>query len=120
MGVRKAFKGNWGAQTHTKRVGIVQDLERLSYNKFLSLLRKVNLSLDSSAKVVGPRLLNSTQWGIIDPIDTPDGGNVGLHKHMAIGASISTGYSGEKILNWMKKHVNLYTLEESYPEYIHL
>jgi DNA-directed RNA polymerase II subunit RPB2 len=118
-GFKKGFKGNWGASTHTKRLGIIQDLNRLSYNSYISQLRKINLPLDSSAKVVGPRLLHSTQWGIIDPIDTPDGGNIGLHKHMAIGASISTGYSGEKMLNWMKQHVNLYTLEESYPEYIY-
>jgi DNA-directed RNA polymerase II subunit RPB2 len=117
VGVRKAFKGNWGAQTHTKRVGIVQDLERLSYNKFLSLLRKVNLSLDSSAKVVGPRLLNSTQWGIIDPIDTPDGGNIGLHKHMALITQITGNCSGEVIYNWIKE-LGLIKLDECNPELI--
>ena len=33
--------------------------------------------MDSNAKVVKPRLLHGTQWGMIDPMDTPDGGNVG-------------------------------------------
>jgi DNA-directed RNA polymerase II subunit RPB2 len=56
----------------------------LSYNSFISHLRKINLPMDSSAKVVKPRLLHGSQWGIIDPVDTPDGGNVGFHKHMAI------------------------------------
>ena len=117
-GFKKGFKGNWGASSHTKRLGIIQDLNRLSYNSYISQLRKINLPLDASAKVVGPRLLHSTQWGIIDHIDTPDGGNIGLHKHMAISATISTGYSSSKIIEWMKKHINLYLLEESYPEYI--
>ena len=36
------------------------------------------------AKVVGPRLLHGTQWGIECPIHTPDGGNIGLHKHLSI------------------------------------
>ena len=117
-GFKTAFKGNWGASAHTKRLGIIQDLNRLSGNSYISQLRKINLPLDASAKVVGPRLLHSTQWGIIDPIDTPDGGNIGLHKYMAISASISTGYLGSKILEWMKKYVNLYSLEESYPEFI--
>ena len=84
VGVKKAFKGNWGAQTHTKRIGITQELNRLSFNSMLSHLRKTNLPLDASVKVVGPRVLHSTQWGFFDPIDTPDGGNIGLHKHLSI------------------------------------
>ena len=83
-GVNRAFKGNWGASSHTKRPGVLQDLNRLSYNSFVSNLRKINLPLDASAKVVGPRLCHSSQYGIIDPIDTPDGGNCGLHKHLTI------------------------------------
>ena len=35
-GFRKAFKGNWGAQEHTKKVGVVHDLNRLSYNAAIS------------------------------------------------------------------------------------
>ena len=82
-GFRKAFKGNWGAYSHTKRLGVIQELNRLSYNSFLSHLRKLNLNIDASAKIVGPHMLHGTQWGIIDPVDTPDGGNV-FHKHMAM------------------------------------
>jgi DNA-directed RNA polymerase II subunit RPB2 len=62
QGFKKAFKGNWGSEAHTKRLGAVQDLNRLSWNTFISHLRKINLPLDSSAKVVGPRLLNSSQY----------------------------------------------------------
>ena len=93
-GFKKAFKGNWGAEAHTKRMGVVQDVNRLSFNSYISLMRKINLPLDSSAKVVGPRLLHSSQWGIIDPVDTPDGGNIGLHKHMSILAKITKNCSG--------------------------
>ncbi len=101
IGFRKAFKGNWGSQAHTKRMGIVQDLNRLSFNSFLSGLRKLNLPLDESAKVVGPRLLHGSQIGYIDPVDTPDGGNIGLHKHLAIMTKISTGESKANNINWM-------------------
>jgi DNA-directed RNA polymerase II subunit RPB2 len=94
-GVRKAFKGNWGAQERTKRPGLVQDLSRLSFNSMISQLRKINLPLDPSAKVLGPRYLHATQWGIIDPVDTPDGGNIGLHKHMAISAYVTSHCSGK-------------------------
>jgi len=92
-GFNKAFKGNWGAEAHTKRIGVVQDLNRLSWCNFISHLRKFSLSMDSSAKVVGPRLLNASQYGYIDPVDTPDGGNIGLHKHMSITCAVTNGYS---------------------------
>ena len=39
-GFKKAFKGNWGSSAHTKKMGIVQDLNRLSYNSFISHLKK--------------------------------------------------------------------------------
>ena len=32
VGFRKGFKGNWGAETHTKKLGVVKDLNRLSFN----------------------------------------------------------------------------------------
>jgi len=102
QGFRKAFKGNWGSEAHTKRLGVVQDLNRLSWYTFISHLRKINLPLDASAKVVGPRLLNSSQWGFIDPIDTPDGGNIGLHKYMAISTYITSGSSAFPIIKWLR------------------
>ena len=112
-GFKKAFKGNWGSSEHTKRLGVVQDLNRLSYNSFMSQLRKLNLSMDSSAKVLGPRLLNTTQWGIIDPLDTPDGGNVGLHKHLAISSYITKSCSGFGFIKLCKNKFDLQTLENT-------
>jgi len=112
QGFRKAFKGNWGSEAHTKRLGAVQDLNRLSWNTFISHLRKINLPLDSSAKVVGPRLLNSSQWGFIDPIDTPDGGNIGLHKHMSISTYITSGSSGYPIIKWLRLNTPMRILLE--------
>ena len=111
-GFRKAFKGNWGAEAHTKRLGIVQDLNRLSWSTFISHLRIISLPLDASAKVVGPRLLNSSQWGFIDPIDTPDGGNIGLHKHMSISTYITSGSSSRPIIKWLRTHTSMSLLLE--------
>ena len=119
-GVKKAFKGNWGSESHTKRVGVVQDLNRLSWNTFISQLRKINLPLDASAKVVGPRLLNSSQWGYIDPVDTPDGANIGLHKHMAISAQITSGFSGAPLVRWLRAKTAIKILQECDPHYLSL
>ena len=116
QGFKKAFKGNWGSEAHTKRLGAVQDLNRLSWYTFISHLRKINLPLDSSAKVVGPRLLNSSQWGFIDPIDTPDGGNIGLHKHMSISTYITSGSSSYPIIRWLRINTPLKTILQCSPE----
>jgi DNA-directed RNA polymerase II subunit RPB2 len=112
-GFKKAFKGNWGAYSHTKRVGVIQDLNRLSFTSALSHLRKTNLPLDPSVKVVGPRVLHNTHWGFFDPIDTPDGGNIGLHKQLSISTYVSQPYSREPLIKWLREKVNLKLLEES-------
>lgn len=117
-GFNKAFKGNWGSQANTKRLGVVQDLNRLSWNTFISHLRKINLPMEASAKVVAPRLLNSSQWGYIDPVDTPDGGNIGLHKHMSITTYITSGFSGFPLIKWLRIHTPMKVLSECSPEYL--
>jgi DNA-directed RNA polymerase II subunit RPB2 len=114
-GFRKAFKGGWGSEAHTKRVGVVQDVNRLSFNSFIAQMRKMNLPLDASAKIVGPRLAHTTQWGIIDPIDTPDGGNVGLHKNLTIMAAVTKGYSAYPMIRWLRMHADLLFLAECTP-----
>jgi len=114
-GFKRAFKGNWGAYPHTKRIGVVQDLNRLSHNSALSHLRKTNLPLDPSVKLVGPRVLHSTQWGLFDPIDTPDGGNIGIHKHLAMTAYVTQGYSRVPMIKWLREKVRLKLLEECSP-----
>ena len=106
QGFSRAFKGNWGAFSHTKKVGVIQPLNRLSYNSFLSHLRKLNLNIDASSKIVGPHLLHGSQWGIIDPVDTPDGGNVGFHKHMSMMTKISNDINENKLIKWIKKNMN--------------
>lgn len=114
-GFHKAFKGNWGASKHTKKVGIVQDLNRLSHNGMLDHLRKTNLPMDSSVKLVAPRVLHGSQWGIIDPIDTPDGGNIGLHKHLAMMTLVSPSIPREPIIKWLRTNTSLKELSHSVP-----
>jgi DNA-directed RNA polymerase II subunit RPB2 len=115
-GFKKAYKGNWGSTEHTKRIGAVQDLNRLSFNSALSHLRKTNLQMDSGAKLVGPRILNGSQWGLLDPIDTPDGGNIGLHKQLSIMTYVTRHVSRDLMVNWLKENVELQMLENCTPE----
>ena len=107
QGFKKAFKGNWGSAAHTKKIGVIQPLNRLSYNSFLSHVRKLNLNINEGANIVGPHLLHGSQWGIIDPVDTPDGGNVGFHKHMAMMTKISHHVDDELLITWIFKNMNI-------------
>ena len=118
-GFRKAFKGNWVASPHTKKLGIVQDLNRLSHNGMISHLRKTNLPMDSSVKLVPPRVLHGSQWGIVDPIDTPDGGNIGLHKHLSIMTHVSTFISREPMIKWLEKNTIMKRLAKTLPSSLH-
>lgn len=112
---KKGFKGNWGTQQHTKRIGVLQDMNRLSFCTMLSHLRKTNLPMDSSVKIVGPRLLHASQWGYFDPIDTPDGANIGMHKHLSISTQITKGISREPIVAWLRRKARLQFVEECPP-----
>ena len=114
-GFKKGFRGNWGASPKTKRIGLVQDLNRLSWYTFISHLRKINLPLDPTSKVYKPHLLHNSQWGIIDPVDTPDGGSVGLHKHMAICTVITNKYAGINLIKWIRANTQLKLLQECSP-----
>jgi DNA-directed RNA polymerase II subunit RPB2 len=119
-GFRKAYKGNWGSAQHTKRIGAVQDLNRLSFNSALSHLRKTNLSVDSGSKLVGPRILNGSQWGIIDPIDTPDGGNIGLHKQLSLLSYVTRHVSREPMIQWLFENASMKKLDNCTHEILSL
>jgi DNA-directed RNA polymerase II subunit RPB2 len=71
-GFNKAFKGNWGSVSHTKKLGVVQPLNRLSYNSSIAHLRKISLHIEASAKIVAPHLLHNSS---INKIATPPKNN---------------------------------------------
>jgi DNA-directed RNA polymerase II subunit RPB2 len=58
----------------------------------MSHLRRVNTPIEKTGKLVQPRKLHPTQWGVICPSETPEGASVGLVKNMALltGITIST------------------------------
>ena len=118
QGFRKAFKGDWGSEAHTKRPGVVQDLSRLSFWSSICQLRKTNLPMSGdTVKILGPRLLSSTQWGILCPIHTPDGGNIGMHKHLALTTHITTATSGYPLIRYLRS-LGMKILEESSLQYL--
>ena len=101
--------GNWGIKSINTKVGIAQVLNRLTYTSTLSHLRRVNTPTEKTGKLVAPRKLHNTQWGIICPTETPEGGSVGLVKNMAVTTHITTEGNSDIIYKLLKE--SDYTLE---------
>ena len=98
-GLKFAFStGNWGInKNNSSKQGIAQVLNRLTYNSSLSYLRRVNTPLEKSGKLIQPRKLHSTQWGVVCPAETPEGGSVGVVKNLSLCAHV-TSYSNPEIV----------------------
>lgn len=58
---------------------------------------RVKSQFEKSRKVAGPRALQPSQWGMVCPVDTPEGEQCGLVKHLSLLTHITTGES-EKAL----------------------
>ena len=96
-GFMYAFKNCWGLKNAPCKQGVVQDINRISYIGFISHLRRINTPLSSSAKIRAPHSLHGSSWGIMCPSETPDGGNVGLRKNLAILSSITFGTNSKPL-----------------------
>jgi len=84
--------GNWKIKSSAfaGRVGVSQMLNRNTYISCISQLRRVDTGIDSTQKIIAPRLLYGNQWGYMCPSETPEGGPVGLVKQLALSAYITT------------------------------
>ena len=90
--------GNWGLKNQAKlRKGIAAVLQRLTYLGTLSNMRRIVAPIDKNGKLTDPRKLHCTQWGVICPFETPEGGSIGIVKNMALMCQITIPCSSEPI-----------------------
>lgn len=120
-GMKKSLKGSWGKtmidtnqDTDSVKEGVVQDLSRISYLSYMSHIRRVNTPIDSSTKIVAPHRLHPSQYGVMCPIESPDGASIGLLKHFAILCNVTFDSGTSIIIRWMQK-LNLIELDDIYP-----
>ena len=91
--------GNWGIKnSKTCKQGVAQVLNRMTYNATISHLRRVNTPIEKSGKLINPRKLHATHWGIICLSETPEGSSIGLVKNMALTVAISGHCSPRPVL----------------------
>jgi len=81
--------GNWGA---TEKKGVAQTLKWPSLFFGLAHIRRITLvpSIDvSNKKIIRMRHVSGQQYGYICPVESPDGENAGLIKHLTTMATIT-------------------------------
>lgn len=95
--------GNWGIKSNKTKQGVAQVLNRLTYSATLSHLRRINTPVEKTGKLVQPRKLHSTQYGIICPAETPEGVSVGLVKNMSLIASITVASNSSTVREYLRE-----------------
>lgn len=88
--------GNWGTQRgNTAQSGVAQMMSRMTNVAANSNLRRINTPINREGKAPKPRQLHYTSWGIVCPVETPEGTSCGLVKNLAMMAHVRIGtYSG--------------------------
>lgn len=96
-GFVKSFKGSWG-----KEIGVSQILPRASYMSAIHFLRGSSLQIDKTISTAPPRRLYASLFGLMCPVDSPDGSDIGYKKSFAMFAQVSTAFSVEKVKEIIK------------------
>lgn len=96
--------GNWGIKPVKAKQGVAQVLNRMSYNSSISHLRRINTPIEKSGKLIQPRKLHTTQYGVICPSETPEGSSVGLVKNLSILANITISSNSHHIRDILREN----------------
>ena len=106
----KSFKGQWGG-----RVGISQELMRVSYLSTVHHLRKTDLQIDKSTSTAPPRRLYASQFGLMCPVDSPDGSDIGYKKSLTLMAQVSTAFPSDEVKKQLLETGMVRPLEDVHP-----
>ena len=118
-GLKRALAtGDFGIkQTNSNKVGVAQVLNRLTYISSLSHLRRVNTPIDKSGKLIPPRKLHSTSWGMLCPAETPEGGSVGVVKNLSYMTHVTIPCNSNALYEFIEPEI--YHFSEIKPEDFH-
>ena len=80
------------------RKGVSQRMDRMNQLATLSHLQRVISPLSASQENFEARSLHSTHLGRLCPTETPEGGNIGLRKNLALLASVTHPVQEEELI----------------------
>ena len=89
--------GNWGIKPGSNKQGVAQVLNRMTYNATLSHEKRINTPVEKKGRLVQPRKLHSTQFGVICPAETPEGVSVGLVKNMSVVSKVTVSSNSSSV-----------------------
>ena len=96
--------GNWGMQRgSTAQSGVAQMMSRMTTVSALSNLRRINTPINREGKAPKPRQLHYTSWGIVCPVETPEGTSCGLIKNLAMMAHVRIGTYSSAVKEQLKR-----------------
>jgi DNA-directed RNA polymerase II subunit RPB2 len=86
--------------------GVTQQLGRVTVSATLSLLRKVATPIARETKNPKPRQLHASTWGLICPMDTPEGSACGLTKSLAMLAHVRVGCFSDTVSDVLSRLID--------------
>ncbi|ABA27338.1 RBP2 DNA-directed RNA polymerase II second largest subunit (nucleomorph) [Bigelowiella natans] len=86
------------------KTGVSQVLNRMSYLSMISHLSRLNSSYTSNGKILDIRRVHTSYWGIVCPVETPEGQTCGIVKNFAFLAHVTNSHHIQKnIIQFLKK-----------------
>jgi DNA-directed RNA polymerase II subunit RPB2 len=113
-GIKRALStGDFGVKQSSSKVGVAQVLNRLTYSSTISHSRRISTPVDKSGKLVPPRMLHSTSWGYICPVETPEGQSVGVVKNISYMTHITIPSISEPVLKYIQQYDLFVSIESA-------
>ena len=99
--------GNWGVKnSKTCKQGVAQVLNRMTFNATISHLRRINTRIEKTGKLVQPRKLHTTHWGVVCLSETPEGSSIGLVKNLALTTCITIHSPAKPVIDAIRSMIS--------------
>ena len=113
---KKNFNGALKIGTIGQKKGIVQALDRKARNLTIAHLRRIIDNVAGGRVTIPRRRLHASQYGCVCPVETPEGGKVGLNKGLALISHITFGTPARTIINNFLLSEGLEVLDDLTPK----
>ncbi len=114
IGMRSALAtGNFPSGKVAVKQGMSQVMSRMTFLSGISHLRRLSTPMDVTAKLIWPRKLHNTQYGLVCPAETPEGHSVGIVKNMASTATVTLPSAAAPVLRILYDEMGMKNLAET-------